>query len=107
MIIDHILNQTAKVVTTTTDKHGDQIAGDSIIVNCRFRYYTAIDRGVSAEDLLGNNAIIWFNPSTAVEEGSIIQVDDKYWRIDKLVKARRMGATVEFLKAYVKKHDLV
>lgn len=107
-IISHILNQDGKIVTTTKDKHGDQVKTSEASVKCKFRYITQVDKNVSREGLDSSDAIIWFEPTENVIEGSIIKVDDSYWRVDKLVKARRLsGNTVEFLKAFVKKHSLV
>lgn len=106
-IISHTLKQEAKIVTTTTDKHGDQVASQETSVNCRFRYITELDRNVSREGLEAFDAIVWFEPDTEIEEGSIISVEGKYWRINRLIKARRLaGSTIEFLKAFVKKHEL-
>ena len=107
-MITHILLQDAQVVPTTTDKHGDQVGGTPVDVKCRFRYITEIDRNVNREGLEASDAIIWFDPDVDIEEGSIVSVDSKYWRITRLVKASRMsGSTIEFLKAFVKAHQLV
>jgi hypothetical protein len=107
-MIDHILNQEGFIVETTTDKHGDQVEDKLTPVRCRFRYITGIEKGINAEDFQGSNAMIWFAPDANIEEGSVVQVDSKYWRVDRLIRARKMsGSTVEFLKAFVKNHQLV
>ena len=106
-IIDHTLTQTGYIIPTTTDAHGDQIAGTPEAITCRFRYVTGIERQTNAEALAGIDAIIWLRADEEAEEGTIIQVDGKYWRVDRLIKARKLsGSTVEFLKAFVVKHSL-
>ena len=103
-MIGHILSQDATIVTTTTDKHGDQVLGEETAIKCRFRYITQVDRNVNQE-AVRSAAIIWFSPDAPVVEGTIIGAEGAYWRVQQLVKARRMrGSTVEFLKAFVDKH---
>jgi hypothetical protein len=106
-IISHTLNQEAKIVTTTQDKHGDQISSSETSIKCRFRYITELDRNSNKEGLESFDAIVWFEPDANIQEASIIFADGKYWRINRLIKARRLsGSIVEFLKGFVKKHDL-
>lgn len=106
-MIDHVLTQTGYLIPTTRNAHGDQIAGTPIVVIGKFRYVTGIERGQNIEALDGIDAIIWLSSDVNAGEGSILQFDDKYWRIDRLTKARKIsGDTVEFLKAYVKKHSM-
>jgi hypothetical protein len=106
-MLQHVYQQPASVITTTTDKFGDQIASDETEILCRFRYITELDRNADREGLEAFDAIFWFAPDTDVEEGSILAIEGKNWRIYRLVRARRLkGSTVEFLKAFVKKHEL-
>lgn len=106
-MIDHTLTQTGNLITTTKDAHGDQIQSASTPILCRFRYVTGIDKGENREALAGIDAIIWLKSDSGAVEGTIIQVDGKYWRIDRLIKARKLsGDTVEFLKAFVTAHKL-
>lgn len=106
-IISHTLAQTAQIITTTTNFDGDQIQTATESILCRFRYVTEIDRTNNAESIDSADAIIWFEPTANISEGSIVLVDGHYWRVDSLVKARRLvGSTVMFLKAFVKRHQL-
>lgn len=100
-----MLNQEAVVYETETDKYGDQKSVSSQTLPCRFRYITNVDRNVQAESM-GSEAMIWFEPTAEVAEATIVQIDNGYWRIDKLVKARRASNDVLFLKAFVTKHQL-
>lgn len=107
-ILSHVLAQDAKLVTATVDKYGDQNPTAETSVKCRFRYITEIDRGNNAESVdTASDAIIWFEPTVDIVEGSIVKVDSVYWRVERLVKARRLtGNTVYFLKAFVSRHEL-
>lgn len=105
-MIEHILQQSCSVITTFTDVHGDQVEGSSLAVNCRFRYITELDKAANAEIVNTTDAIIWLSPDVNVQEGTIMFAESQYWRISRLVRARRMkGNTVEFLKCYVKKYE--
>jgi hypothetical protein len=107
-ILSHVLAQDAKLVTATVDKYGDQNPTAETSVKCRFRYITQLDKGTHMEGIgTDNEAIIWFEPDVDIVEGSIVKVDSVYWRVDKLVKARKLtGNTIEFLKAFVNRHEI-
>lgn len=106
-MIDHILTQDANIITTTTDKHGDQKQSASTPVKCKFRYITVVDKNVDREGLSSTEAIFWFSASTSISETSILKHENKYWRVDRLVKARRLAdSTVQFLKVFVSPHKL-
>lgn len=107
-MLNHVFNQDAKIIITSTDKHGDQVVSSETDILCRFRYFTEIDQSGNREGLTTTaDAIIWLAPELDVAEGTILYTDGKYWRVNRLVKARRMsGDTVEFLKAFVSKHEV-
>ena len=106
-LLTSILQQDANIITVTTNGYGDQVPSTSSSIKCRFRYITEIDKNEHMEGTETNDAIIWFEPDANIHEGSIIEVEGLYWRIDRLIKARRMsGNTIQFLKAFVKKHSL-
>ena len=106
-MIDHILTQDGFDVPVTVDSHGDQIEGSPVAMKCKFRYVTGTEKGVNKEALIGIDAIIWRDADASIQEGSIMKIDDKFWRVERLVKARKLsGDTVEFLKAYVQKYKI-
>ena len=106
-ILTHILKQSGKLVQATINVYGDQISSGETNVMCRFRNITELDKTSNAEGVATADAIVWFEPSVSIEEGSIIKVDGKYWRIDRLIKARRMSSSaILFYKALVKRHQL-
>lgn len=106
-MLSHTYNQTANLIITSKDKYGDQKQTSQTSISCRFRYITEIENSVNRESEGAFDAIFWFAPETAVVEGSILQIESKYWRVNRLVRARRLtDTTVQFLKAYVKRHEL-
>lgn len=104
-LLTHILNQEATILTTTTDQYGDQVQSDSTSVMCRFRYITGVEKNLNSEAML-SEAMVWFDPSVTITEANIIYADGKYWRIDKLIKARRFAEGIVFIKAFVTRHEL-
>lgn len=106
-LLTHIFKQVATIITVTTDGYGDQIPSIGESIMCRFRYFTEVDNNSHMEGVEASDAIIWVEPTANVSEGSIILVDGSYWRINRLVKARRINDnTIQFLKGFVKKHEL-
>jgi len=106
-MLSHTYTQSAKIIVTSKDKYGDQKQTSQASINCRFRYITEVDKGVNREGMEAFDAIVWVAPETAIEEGTILQIEDKYWRVNRLVRARRMtDSTIQFLKAFVKRHEL-
>lgn len=104
-LIDHILKQDAIIFDTLTDRYGTQKATHRYYEQVRFRYITAIERGSYSEELSSVEAIIWFKPDTNAKESSIVYVDNKYWRVNKLIKARRLsGSNMLFIKGEVEAH---
>lgn len=104
-MIDHIRNQTAYIINTSKNKYGDQKETTRTEVLVRFRYLTDIDIRTQAENITAD-AMIWFSAEENVSEGTIVLVDDKYWRVNRLIKARKMDGEIQFLKALVEKHTM-
>lgn len=106
-MLTHALQQTWEKVEDTLNFDGDQVGSVVGTLPCRFRYITQLDRTNSAESIDTSDAIVWFEPTADIAEGSIGRVDGSFWRVDSLVKARRLvGSNVMFLKAFVKRHQL-
>jgi hypothetical protein len=105
--ITRILLQTWKRVEFTTNFDSDQIPTSYEDIKCKFRYITELEVGDHQELVSSAEAIAWFEPNASIQEGSIGLVDGKYWRVDSLVKARRLlNSNIVFLKAYLKRHEL-
>ena len=105
---NHLYNEDGQIIHTETNKHGDQKVVSTEEVKLKFRYITELDKATNRESVMASSdAIIWVDPSLDVDEGSIFYVEEKYWRVDKLVRAKRItGNGVLFLKCFVNKHIL-
>lgn len=103
--ISHLLNQTLVIVETSTDRYGDQELVGQLSVPCRFRYITEVDKMTLAE-AEASDAMVWVEPDAPIQSASILFIDEVYWRIDRMIKARKMDDTVEFLKVYLSRHEL-
>lgn len=104
-LITHLLNQPGKIIHTAKDKHGDQGVSSEEAIDLRFRYVTALEDGQNREGII-SDAIIWVEATQPVVEGTILFADSKYWRVDRLIKARKMAGAIEFLKLFVNKHEI-
>ena len=103
--ITHILNNTAYLVTTATNVHGDQVETERESFPCRFREITELNSLNNREDISGYDALLWAEADVALEEGTVLLCEGRYWRVDRLTKARTLGPDVEFLKCLLEKHN--
>jgi len=104
-MITHLLNQTFRKISYVTNVSGDLVKTATTYYLCRFRYITLINKGANQESL-DSQAQIWFEPEANILEGDIGEVDGKMWRINKLIKARKMDSSVRFLKTEVYAYEL-
>ncbi|MFA5634105.1 MAG: hypothetical protein WC973_03060 [Candidatus Dojkabacteria bacterium] len=101
-LIDHALQQNAIIFETEDDRYGTQKVTNAYNEKVRFRYITELDKNTYMEGLSSSQAMIWFGVDTKAKETSIVRVDGRDWRIEKLVKARRLkGDTIFFYKGFV------
>lgn len=107
-MIDHLRNQQAYIINTSKDKFGDQNETSRTSEMVRFRYVTDIEQNTNREGIVSTEAVIHLRAEANVSEGTIIFMEDdnSYWRVETLVKARKMDATVHFLKALVQRHKM-
>lgn len=103
-MLSHTLEQTASLIVTTTNKYGDQVLTSSSQINCRFRWITEVQRASNREEIR-SDALLWTEPDEPIGEGTIIKVDDNYFRVRRVTKARRLrGDQVYFLKCLLDKY---
>ena len=102
-LLTHILKQTCYLVTTTINDYGEETYSNKTATLCRFREITGINRSPNAEQI-DCDAILWLEPDENIEEGSIIEFDSKYFKVDKLTKARKFGPTTQFLKCLLTRY---
>lgn len=106
-LITHVLEQDASIQNTTLNKNGEQVIGSETAVKCRFKNVTQLESGLNREGVEAFDAILWFEANAPIVEGTIIFCDGGYWRVNRLIKARKLaGPNVEFLKALVNKYKL-
>lgn len=106
-LINHVLQQDAIVFETEDNIYGTQIVKSAYNEKVRFRYITEIDKANNIEGMMSPEAMIWFGADTHAKESSIVRVDGRDWRVNQLIKARRLkGSTVFFYKGLVTAHKL-
>jgi hypothetical protein len=96
-LITHTLNQTCGVLSTSTNVYGESVFVSLANLKCRLREITGLDKQSNREQY-DCDAILWLEPTASVVEGQIIRVEDRFYRINKIIKARRFSAPVVFIK---------
>jgi hypothetical protein len=106
-MINHLLVQAGRLVKTVQDIYGDQVVSSSTEIRLKFRELTEIDRGTNIESIDTADAIVWVDASQEVAEGGLIAIEGKYYRIEKIVKARNFQSpNIRFKKLFVKKYNV-
>lgn len=104
-LLAHTFDQTCEILATTQNIYGDQVETDRVEYPCRLREITEIQPGNNREDLTGTDALLWIGPDAPIVEGSILLSEGKYWRVQRLTKARRFTSSVLFLKCRLEAHN--
>jgi hypothetical protein len=105
-MISHLLNQTCEIVETTYNKYGEQILSTTAEISCKFREITNLTKSANREDIAAD-AMLWVEPDASLEKGTIILIDGDYYRVERLVKARRNNGEVQFIKCDLQAHKEV
>ena len=102
-----VMAETAYILSTTTNKYGEQEVESFTTTLGRFRKITEIDKGANTEGIDTADAIMWFNESEPIAEGTLIYMRGENWRVDRLIIATRMDSTdIVFIKVLVNKHEI-
>lgn len=98
---------TAYKVTRTRNKYGDYTASGSVELACHFRYVT--ERVTSTSDETTQvDALAWFEPDSGVVKEDILMIDGEHWRVERLIKARRLrNPNVQFIKVELLKYGVI
>ena len=92
------MRHTAYKVSTTRNDYGDYVHGAETALPCHFRYITQHVPGGSNETV-NSDALVWFEPDSGVVEADVLRVDGVYFRVERVIKARRLrDPTVQFIK---------
>lgn len=103
-MLSHAFEQSASIVKTTVNKYGDQVLASTKSINCRFRWITELQNPGNREEI-SSDALLWTSPDQPITEGAIIFVDNTYFRVRKVTKARKLrGGKIEFLKCLLNKY---
>lgn len=101
-----MLHQAYKV-SYTRNAYGDYTATSSTAINCHFRYINEVITS-NPNEQIQSSAIAWFEPDLSVVIGDVFLIDDNHYRVEKLVKARRLRSTaIEFKKAYLALYGVI
>lgn len=107
MIIDHVLIQTCEIIQSSVNVYGDQLYTSKASVKCRFRYITNLNRTGGREEI-DADAMLWLEADANVSEGTLIKFDNKYYRIERIIKAMKLtSSTIEFLKCELQRHTQI
>lgn len=96
-LITHILNQSCGIMTTLLNKYGEQECQSSNNIKCRFREITGIEKMTNREEF-SCDAILWVEPNQLITDGQIISIYGKFYRVNKIVVARRLVGNAVFNK---------
>jgi hypothetical protein len=103
-MLNHAMEQTAYIIETSYNDDGDQEFVSSDTIACRFRWITELDNLDNREEIR-SDALLWIKPDEDVNEGTIIKFDDDYFRVKRVIEARRLrGNQVYFKKCLMDKY---
>lgn len=101
--LDNKLVQTAYLITATRNKYGDIEFGAQTELACLYRDISLLDINVVNREEVDVDGIFWFKADSGVEQGSVILFEGVYYRVERIVKARRRVAdnSLQFIKCEV------
>lgn len=105
MDLNRIFQQTCEILITDANAYGDQVETDREESICWFRESTQAQDVGNRESISSGDALLRLPADAPVTEGSLIYIEDRYWRISKLIKARRFSSDVVMLKCQLQKHN--
>jgi hypothetical protein len=96
-MLNHTFEQTASIITTSYNDDGDQSFVSSLEIKCRFRWITDLERPSNREEVRAD-AMMWVKPSEIISEGWIIKFKDDFFRVRRVVEARRLRGDIIYFK---------
>jgi len=98
---------TAYKVITTRNAYGDFIASTSTALPCHFRNITT-QVSTDSNQMIQSDAQAWFEPDSGIVKEDIIEIDGEHFRVERLVKARRLrNPNVLFIKVDLLKYGVI
>lgn len=105
-ILSHILKQSAKVLVTIYNKYGDQELSSYNSELCRFREINGLDKANNREDIK-SDAMLWLEPTSLIAEGDIVKCEGNFYRVQDIIKARKMDGNIQFVKCLLERHSAI
>jgi len=102
-ILSHILKQSAKVLVTTYNKYGDQEYSAQSSETCRFREINDIGDANNSE-YIRSDAMLWLEPTSSIVLGDIVKCEGSFYRVQKIINARKMTGQVHFKKCLLERY---
>ena len=101
-MLERYLVTPVQLVKTTRDVHGDLVYANSAdTIYCRILDHIEIMTNDRKEQVQ-TDAIAWFGATAGVEMGDVLKDGDSWYRVAKLVKAKRGGENqVLFIKGFL------
>lgn len=98
---------TAFKVNYTRNAYGDYTATGSVAMKCHFRYINEVLTN-NPNEVIQSDAMAWFEPDANVGINDIILIDGNHYRIEKMIRARKLrSTTIIFKKAYLALYGVI
>lgn len=98
------MTHTAKKYARTRNAYGDYTANTYTQMPCHFRYINEVVTSVPNETFQ-SDAMAWFEPDADVQEQDLLYIDNTFFRVEKLIRARKLRSnSVQFIKCWLQKH---
>lgn len=107
-MLEAYLVQSCQFVAITRNKYGDITYSGVATESCRWRDNLELTRG-QHQDFTGVDidAVMWLGPDGLAEVGSIYKFNSRYYQVEKIILARKLGSdVVEFMKCGMKINDI-
>ena len=98
---------TAYKVSYTRNAYGDYLTATETYVKCHFREINNQVTDTNAESIQ-SDAMAWFEPDSGIDRNSILLIQDQYYRVERVTKARKLhNPTVQFIKCELLKYGII
>lgn len=101
------MHLTCYKVSYTRDEYGDYVTTTNTALKCHFRYITEQVTSENGETI-NSDALLWVEPDSGVDREDIIKFDNEYWRVERVVKARKLrNPNVQFIKCELLRYGTI
>jgi hypothetical protein len=97
--------QSARIIGQAgRNEFGDLVqSGSDTVIACRYRAAATYSRGANREDD-SSDGTLWANPDAPLAVNAVVVVEDEYFRVTQVIKARDFDSTtVHFLKCQLER----